>query len=91
MTTADVRSRILHSLVPFNPKLHDISENNPDLYGPFWIYTTVIFVIAASGSLSIYMNKILKTSSFFQEFLPVAAATVYIILKRFMDSDLVYQ
>lgn len=77
MTTADVRSRLLHSIVPFNPKFYDISETSPDLYGPFWIYTTLIFVIAAAGSLAKYINQT-DTTNFFQTFVPISAGIVSI-------------
>jgi hypothetical protein len=75
VTTSDVRTRLLHALVPFNPKFYDISENSPDLYGPFWIYTTLIFMIAASGSLAKYI-KGSSTQNFFEEFVPIAAGIV---------------
>jgi len=61
--------------VPFNPKFHDISEQTPDLYGPFWIYTTLVFIIAASGSIAKYINDD-KSQDFFQQFVPLAAAIV---------------
>jgi hypothetical protein len=70
-----VRKRLLHSLVPFNPVFFDISEKSPDLYGPFWIYTTLIFIIAASGSLAKYI-KGAPTQNFFEEFVPIAAGIV---------------
>jgi hypothetical protein len=70
-----VRSRLLHSLVPFNPKFHDISEQSPDLYGPFWIYTTLVFIIAAAGSLAKYIKED-SSKNFFQEFVPLAAGIV---------------
>lgn len=66
---------MLHSLVPFNPKFYDIAESTPDLYGPFWIYTTLIFVIAASGSLAKYIAGE-DTKNFFQNFVPIAAGIV---------------
>ena len=75
VTTADVRSRLLHSLVPFNPKFYDISEQTPDLYGPFWIYTTLIFIIAAAGSLSGYLQDV-SSQNFFQQFVPIATGIV---------------
>jgi hypothetical protein len=91
VTTADVRSRLLHSLVPFNPKFYEISEKTPDLYGPFWIYTTLIFVIAASGSLAKYLQDI-PTKNFFQQFVPIAAAIVTYSINnnviRFTELDL---
>jgi hypothetical protein len=83
VTTAEVRSRLLHSLVPFNPKFYDISEKTPDLYGPFWIYTTLIFIIAAAGSLAKYI-KGASTQNFFEEFVPIAAGIVR-ILNNFLD------
>ena len=51
----DIKSRILHSLIPFNPRFYDIIDNNPDLYGPFWISSTLILTIAASGGLHRYL------------------------------------
>lgn len=75
ITTDQLKERLINSLIPFNPKFFEISQKNPDLYGPFWIYTTLIFVIAASGSLT----KQLKGDSsdqFFQEFVPLAASLV---------------
>jgi hypothetical protein len=71
----DVSSRLLYSLIPFNPKFYDISVNSPDLYGPFWIYTTLIFIIAAAGSISGFLQDNLARN-FFQEFVPIAAGIV---------------
>jgi hypothetical protein len=78
VTTADVRSRLLHSLIPFNPKFYDISEQTPDLYGPFWIYTTLIFILAAAGSLAGYLQDA-TSQNFFQEFVPIATGIVRIL------------
>ena len=78
------------SLIPFNPKFHDISEKTPDLYGPFWIYTTLIFIIAAAGSLSIFIQN-QSSTNFYKEFVPVAAALVFIYFNfRYMELVLVY-
>lgn len=76
ITSLDVFKRLLFSLIPFNVKFYDISTDHPDLYGPFWIYTFLIFIISASGSLSRYFqgNKVLN---FFETFVPVAAAVIY--------------
>ena len=76
VTTNEVLLRILFSLIPFNLKFYDISTENPDLYGPFWIYTCLIFILSAAGSLSrIFQGA--KVSSFFQTFVPVAAGLIY--------------
>ena len=78
MTTNQVLLRLCFSLIPFNLKFYDISTENPDLYGPFWIYTCSIFILSASGSLSrIFQGS--KVSSFFQTFVPVAAGVIYSI------------
>ena len=76
INTDELKERLVHSLIPFNPKFYDISTKNPDLYGPFWIYTTLIFVIAASGSLTKQLNGD-SSDQFFQEFVPLAASLVY--------------
>ena len=84
----DVKQRIYNSIIPFNPNFLEVSQNSPDLYGPIWIYTTLIFVIAAAGSLTKYLNVIKfyyqgqSTEEFFQSFIPVAASLVrfYVIV-----------
>ena len=76
VTTDEVLQRILYSLIPFNIKFYDISTGNPDLYGPFWIFTCLIFILSASGSLSRIIQGS-KVTSFFQTFVPTAAALIY--------------
>lgn len=76
VTTDEVKERLINSMIPFNPKFYDISQKSPDLYGPFWIYTTLIFVIAASGSLTKYLTGRSNDEEFFQEFVPLAATIV---------------
>ena len=78
LTSNDFFKRIINSLIPFNSKFKDLIENNPDLYGPFWIYTALILFVSAFGSLtrSIQGNK---TKNFFQDFIPVAALIIYCI------------
>ena len=73
--TSEVVFRVLNSLVPFNPNLIEISQNNPDVYGPFWIYTTLIFVLAASGALTKFLGG-QSTKAFFQDFVPIATILV---------------
>ena len=76
ITTNEVLIRILYSLIPFNIKFYDISKEKPDLYGPFWIYTSLIFIISSCGSLSrIFQGS--KVSNFFQTFVPVASGLIY--------------
>lgn len=78
INSKDFYRRLLNSLIPFNKKFHPLIENNPDLYGPFWIFTSLILVIAAAGSLA----KLIQGSSsknFFKEFIPIAAIIIYAV------------
>lgn len=75
ITTDEIKDRLINSLIPFNPKFHDICIQKPDLYGPFWIYTTLIFAIAACGSLTHYLNGN-TTEEYFQQYIPSAASIV---------------
>lgn len=34
----------------------DVLEGNPDLYGPFWIATTVVLILFLGGTISLYWN-----------------------------------
>jgi len=79
ITTDELLERLYNSLIPLNPKFFDISQKNPDLYGPFWIYTTLIFVIAASGSMTKHLNGV-SSDQFFQQFVPLAASLVKFII-----------
>lgn len=55
--TTDVSKRIFYSLLPIKTNFLEIIQDNPDLYGPFWIYTSLIFAIAASGNISQYLKS----------------------------------
>eukprot|EP01087_Luapelamoeba_hula_P017357 TRINITY_DN5461_c0_g2_i1.p1 TRINITY_DN5461_c0_g2~~TRINITY_DN5461_c0_g2_i1.p1 ORF type:complete len:322 (-),score=58.58 TRINITY_DN5461_c0_g2_i1:187-1152(-) len=50
--TSEVAIRITRSLIPFSPHFFSSVETNPDLYGPFWIATTLIFVMAATSNFA---------------------------------------
>jgi hypothetical protein len=30
---------------------------NPDFYGPFWVLTTIIFLLSSTGNLSRYFSN----------------------------------
>ena len=75
VTFNDVKSRIIKSFMPINNSFFDIALEHPDLYGPFWIYTTLIYVIAAGGALSYYFTN--SVNNYFQAFVPVAGSILY--------------
>lgn len=75
VTFNDIKDRVKRSFIPTNNDFLVIAEKNPDLYGPFWIYTTLIYVIAAGGALSYYFTN--SANNYFQMFVPVAGSILY--------------
>jgi len=55
--TKQVLSRLIHSLLPLRANFFDRISSNPDLYGPFWICTTLIFILVVTNSFDNYINK----------------------------------
>ncbi|KAL9104002.1 MAG: hypothetical protein Q9163_001022 [Psora crenata] len=53
--TSEVLRRCRSALYPSAPFL-DILDGNPDLYGPFWIATTVVFILFITGTISQYLS-----------------------------------
>jgi hypothetical protein len=52
----DIKQKLISSVIPFKPGFHELAEKNPDLYGPFWIYTTLIFIVSFAGNISNYIH-----------------------------------
>ena len=57
--TADVKNRVLYSMVPLPSKsfLQYHVRPRPDLYGPFWVCVTLVFSIAISGNMADFLHK----------------------------------
>lgn len=55
--TTQVLARCWAALFP-RANFLDILEGNPDLYGPFWIATTVVFILFIGGTINQYMATI---------------------------------
>ncbi|XP_033960312.1 protein YIPF1 [Pseudochaenichthys georgianus] len=60
--THHVKERIIGSMLPWPGKnfIHVHLRRSPDLYGPFWICTTLVFALAISGNISnflLYLGK----------------------------------
>ncbi|XP_060939938.1 protein YIPF1 [Limanda limanda] len=60
--THHVKERILGSVLPWPGKnfVQVHIRRNPDLYGPFWICTTLVFAIAISGNISNFLQHLGK-------------------------------
>ncbi|XP_041849010.1 protein YIPF1 [Melanotaenia boesemani] len=52
--THHVKERIIGSVLPWPGKnfIQIYLRKNPDIYGPFWICTTLVFAVAISGNVS---------------------------------------
>ena len=70
--------RFTNSFIPFNNKFGNLIKDNPDLYGPIWIYTSLIILISATGSLTRTLQGH-NNKNFFQEFIPIAGTLIYSI------------
>lgn len=56
VATSDVLGRIVRSVLYFfKGDFLDHIGDNPDLYGPFWIASTLIFISAAAGNTASYI------------------------------------
>ncbi|CEM31672.1 unnamed protein product [Vitrella brassicaformis CCMP3155] len=78
VTTADVVKRIMLATVPFKSVSSGGESDfrtNPDFYGPFWIATTVIIFLAATGNYALFIEQKMKSTDFV--FFTVAATVVY--------------
>jgi protein YIPF1/2 len=68
---------LVASLIPFNKRFFSMYKDKPDLYGPFWIYTTLIIIIAISGNLSRYFELGSNDFTYNYNFIPIAATVLY--------------
>ena len=62
--TSTVLIRCRAALLPFlpnSPLFLDILDGNADLYGPFWIATTVVVILFLTGTISQYLARQDKT------------------------------
>ena len=54
--TSSVLARCWAALYP-RANFLDVLEGNPDLYGPIWIATTVVFILFLGGTISKYLGE----------------------------------
>ncbi|PGH16824.1 hypothetical protein AJ79_01468 [Helicocarpus griseus UAMH5409] len=54
--TSEVLRRCTAALYPRTNFL-DVLDGNPDLYGPFWIATTVVVILFLTGTVSQYLSR----------------------------------
>ncbi|XP_028987745.1 protein YIPF1 [Betta splendens] len=85
--THHVKERVIGSMLPWPGKnfIHIYLRRNPDLYGPFWICTTLVFAIAISGNLSKFLTSLGKSGyKYTPEFPKVTIAATAIFSYAFL-------
>jgi hypothetical protein len=79
VTSQDVLQRLLFSLVPFTSKLEGAIGDNPDMYGPFWIFTVLIFFLTFSENMHSYLLKGADDFEYNFRNFPPSIVTVYVL------------
>ena len=74
-----VLKRSLRSFVFWKPDFFQSLQPSPDLYGPFWIATTVVFILFVTGNLSGSIMSTYNGTEFKPDFemLSLAASSIY--------------
>jgi len=61
--TRDVLRRCLAGLIPAGKPFFERVQGNPDFYGPFWITTTVLFLLAICSNFAEYIAYWLQNAA----------------------------
>jgi len=91
--TPQVLDRMLKAVYPLRPGAESFLETfspNPDMYGPFWVATTVIFLLFASSSLADTINAILSNSLYTYNFATLSFAMFVVYIYVFVCPVLVW-
>ena len=86
MSTTEIGKRLITSLIPFNRRFYDTFHEHPALSGPYWIYTTLIVILAVSGNFNRFLNMGADEFTYDFNFVPVAATVV----SHYSDSLQIY-
>jgi hypothetical protein len=62
----EVLKRCVRSLWPFKYDFLATIKDNPDFYGPFWISTTLIFMMAAAANFAYYLDALINPDKIYQ-------------------------
>jgi protein YIPF1/2 len=57
VSQSDVIERVTLAFIPIKRDFIEKIRPNPDFYGPFWILTTLIFLLSSTGNLSRYFEN----------------------------------
>ena len=96
--TRQVGARVVRSLLPVKPLMDESVGEAADLYGPFWVCTTLIFVLAVTHNFSGYLrflpselqpewnydfNKVVIATSLIYSYATLVPLAVWGLLKYF--------
>ncbi|OIT03153.1 PREDICTED: protein YIPF1 homolog [Nicotiana attenuata] len=94
--TSDVLERIKDSLFPFTGSFSEKTADKPDLYGPFWICSTLVFVAASIGTFVTYIahklqnkewnydiNLVTWSAGLFYGYSTIVPLCLFLVLKYF--------
>ena len=56
VSTKQVGGRLLRSLVPSKIAFYQEGGAKPDLYGPLWVASTLVLLMAVTGNMANYIN-----------------------------------
>ncbi|GAA5937712.1 Yip5p [Sporobolomyces koalae] len=73
--TLTVLTRCYKTLIPKEDYVNDVLSGVPDLYGPFWIPTTLVFSLFLTSSLISSVNAYLAGLEYTYDFTRLGAAT----------------
>jgi hypothetical protein len=76
-----VLERALRTMYPMEDYVDVVLNGTPDLYGPFWLPTTLIFALFLSSSLSASISAYLSDQPYAYDFtrLGAAVSTVFVL------------
>jgi hypothetical protein len=77
ITEGEVFERMRLSVIPTNNEFFTLIEHRPDIFGPFWVLTTLIFMVSVAGNLAMWISSNGKMYDF--NFIPKAATLIYFI------------
>lgn len=80
VTTYEVAVKLVCAItIVFYKKFREVSLNKTDLYGPFWIYATIVFSLALSQNFYSFLIRPEHTAfKYTIEYVPKAFMVVYI-------------
>ncbi|CAO3695980.1 unnamed protein product [Rhizopus stolonifer] len=88
--TTQVIERCLKSVYPVGDFAADTLQNQPDLYGPFWVATSVVFSLFVCSSLAGSLAAYIAGTSYVYDFTLLSFAVVDVYTYAFLCPTLVW-